>query len=100
MPEPSFGSDQWVLLRRCADEDAVVDPLRLDELELPLQVRAREDERDAAVNAIVLEHAVRQHRSVARAAPDHAVEADVDASLVVERIARVRRAARASLPGT
>ena len=43
-----------------------------------------------AVGAVVLEHAVGQHRAVARAAPDHAVQADVDAALAVERVARVR----------
>ena len=88
-PEPSFGADERVLIRRRADEDAVVQPLRLDELELALQVRTREDEDDAPVDAVVLEHAVGQHRAVARAAPDHPVEANVDASLVVERVARV-----------
>ena len=42
-----------------------------------------------AVGAVVLEHAFGQHRPVARAAPDHAVQADVDAAFVVERVARV-----------
>ena len=45
-----------------------------------------------AVGAVVLEHALGQHRPVARAAPDHAVQAHVDAAVVVERVARVRPA--------
>src|SRR5215216_846886 len=76
--------DERVLLGRGTDEDAVVQPLRLDELELAFQVRAGEDEDDAPVDAIVLEHALGQHRAVARPAPDHAVQTDVDTPLVVE----------------
>ena len=85
-------SDEGVVLERGADEDAVVEPLGLDELELALEVRAGEDEDDPAVDAVVLEHAVGQHRPVARAAPDHPVQAHVDAALVVQRVARVRPA--------
>ena len=43
-----------------AQEGPVVDPLRLDELELPLQVRADEGEHQPPVGAVVLGHAVRQ----------------------------------------
>ena len=86
---PVVRADERVLLGGRADEDAVVQPLRLDELELALEVRAGEHEDDPAVDAVVLEHALGQHRPVARAAADHAVQADVDAALVVERVARV-----------
>src|SRR5215218_6729076 len=82
-------SDERVTLLRCADEDPVVEPLRLDELELALEVRAGEDEDDSTVDAVVLEHAVGQHRTVARPAPDHPVQADVDVAVTVERVARI-----------
>jgi hypothetical protein len=82
--------DERISLGRGADEDAVVQPLGLDELELALGVRAGEDEDDAPVGAVVLEHALGQHRAVACAAPDHATQAHVDAPLVVERVSRVR----------
>ena len=82
-------ADERVLLGRGADEDAVVEPLGLDELELALEVGAGEHEDDPAVGAVVLEHALGQHRAVARAAPDHAVQPDVDAAVVVQRVARV-----------
>ena len=87
---PVVRPDERVLLERGADEDAVVEPLGLDELELPLEVRAREDEDDAAIGAVVFEHALGQHRPVARAAPDHAVQADVDGAVAVQRVARIR----------
>src|SRR5215217_7300701 len=80
---------QRVLLGRRADKDAVVDPLGLDELELALEVRTDEHEDDSSVDAVVLQDAFGQHRAVAGAAPDHPVEADVDASLLIERVPRV-----------
>ena len=47
-------SDEWVGLERGADEDAVVEPLGLDELELPFEVGTGEDEDDPAVDPVVL----------------------------------------------
>src|SRR5207247_3349064 len=82
-------SGEGVLLGWGADEDAVVQPLGLDELELALQVRTGEHEDDPAVLAVVLEYSFGQHRAVARAAANHAVEAHVDAPLVVEPATRV-----------
>src|SRR4051794_18291495 len=81
---------EGVLLRRGADEDAVVEPLGLDELELSAQVGSREHEDDSPVDVVVFEYALGQHRSIAGAAPDHAVEADIDAAIVVEGVSRVR----------
>src|SRR4051812_48512226 len=89
---PVVGADERILLTGRADEDAVVQPLRLDELELAVQVRPGEHEHDPAVRAVVFELALRQHRSVARAAADHAVQANVRAHLAVQRVARVRPA--------
>src|SRR5918993_1543367 len=84
------GPHQRVLLGRGPDEDAVVHPLRLDELVLALQVCAREDEDDSAVRAVVLQDSLGQDRPVARPAADHPMEAHVDAPVVVERIPWVR----------
>ena len=53
-------------------------------------MRTDEHEDDSAVDAVVLQDALGQHRAVAGAAPDHPVQADVDAAFVVERVARVR----------
>src|SRR3954471_16870350 len=58
-------ADQRVLLQWGADEDAVVEPLGLDELELAPEVRAGEHEDDAAIGAIVLEHTLGQYGPVA-----------------------------------
>src|SRR3954454_5324527 len=91
-PGPVVRSDERVLLGGRADGDAVVEPLRLDELELAVQVGADEDEDDAAVGPVVLELARREHRPVARATADHAMEADVGRHLAVQRVARVRPA--------
>ena len=91
-PRPVVRSDERILLRGRADEDAVVEPLRLDELELAVQVRADEDEHDPAVGPVVLEDALREHRPVARPPADHAMQADVRGVPGVERVAGVRSA--------
>src|SRR5918994_5280542 len=88
-PGPVVRADERIFLGGSADEDPVVGPLRLDELELTLDVRSGEDEDDPAILAVVVEHPGRQRRAIARAAPDHAVQPDVDAHLVLERVARV-----------
>src|SRR5215208_7677799 len=85
----SVRSDEGILLCRRADEDAIVQPLRLDELELALQVRPGKHEDDPAILAVVLEHPLGQHRPVARTTTDHPVEAYVDAPVGIQRIARV-----------
>src|SRR3954468_9147467 len=82
---PVVGPDQWISLVWSADEDPVVEPLRLDELELALDVRSGEHEHDAAVLTVVLDHTLGQHRPVARATPDHAMQADVGAAVAIER---------------
>src|SRR5829696_1907853 len=81
--------DERILLGRSADEDAVVQPLGLDELELPLEVRSGEDEDDAPFGAVVFENSLGQRWAVARPAPDHPVEADVDTTLCVKGVPRV-----------
>src|SRR5918995_3165192 len=81
--------DERVHLGRGADEDAVVQPLGLDELELPLEVRSGEDENDAPVGAVVFENSLGQRWAVARPAPDHPVQADVDTTLCVKGVPRV-----------
>ena len=92
-------ADQRVALGGGADELAVVDPLPLDELELPVQARADEGEHQPAVGAVVLQHAGRQRRAVVGAAPDHPVQPDLAGD---DRVARVHppgvRADRALQP--
>src|SRR5262249_25709676 len=79
-------ADERILLGAVADEIAVGGPLRLNELELPLQMRADQEKDAAAFGAVVLEDAFRQLRPVVRAAPQEVVEIDRD-DLVLEGIA-------------
>src|SRR5436305_675991 len=83
-------SGERVFLGRRADKDAVVLPLRLDELKLALGIGTGEDEDDAAVRAVVLQDPVRQDRAIARSESEHAVQADIDAHLMIERVPGVR----------
>jgi hypothetical protein len=41
-------------------EDALIDPLTLDELELPLQICSDEDEEDATFGSVIFKNPVRQ----------------------------------------
>src|SRR4051812_18553702 len=47
-------ADEGVLLRWRTNEDAVVQPLCLDEFELAIEVRAGEDEDDPTIGTVVL----------------------------------------------
>src|SRR3954447_8966209 len=89
-PGAVVSTHQRVLLERGTDEYSVVEPLRLHELELTLDVCAREDEDDSSVDAVVLEHTLGQHGSVARPAADHPMQSDIHAAVVVEGVPRVR----------
>src|SRR5215472_11385014 len=53
-------ADEGILLGSVADEIAVGHPLRLHELELPLLMRADQEEDAAALGAIIFEHSLRQ----------------------------------------
>src|SRR5260370_7818769 len=80
---------QRVFLRRLPEEDAAVDPLRLDELELPLQVGSHEDEHNSPLGPIVLEDALRKRRAVAGAATDHAMQPVDSNEFLFERVPRI-----------
>ena len=71
-PVPSCGLQTWSS-RRVLEEGAVVDPLGLDELELPGQIRLEAEEQDAAIGPVVLQDALGQHRAVAGATADDPV---------------------------
>ena len=51
---PIMRSNKWVHLGGRAEEGALVDPLRLDEFELPGDVRSDADEQDAAIGPVIL----------------------------------------------
>ena len=72
-PVPSFGPANGSDLGGCAEEGALVDPLALDELELPGELRLKAEEQDAAIGPVVLQDALGQHRAVAGATPDDPV---------------------------
>src|SRR5262252_5564618 len=78
-------ADQRVLLGAVTDEVAVGDPLRLYELELPLQMRADQEKDAAALCAVVLEHTLRQGGTVVGAPPQEVVEIHRD-DLVLEGV--------------
>src|SRR3954447_2031542 len=85
-------ADEGIGLERRTDEDAVVEPLGLHELELTFEVGTGEHEHDPAVDTVVLDDAVGEHRSVARAAPDHPVQPHVHTALAVQPVAGIRSA--------
>jgi hypothetical protein len=51
-------TDQRILLGSVTDEVAVSRPLRLHELELPVQMRADQEEDAATLGAVILENAL------------------------------------------
>src|SRR5688572_25154154 len=61
----------FVLVR--SKENAVIDPLRLNELELTTEVRSDKREHQTAFDAVILENTVRQQWTVGRSSTDHAV---------------------------
>src|SRR5262245_60743671 len=54
-------------------EDAIVYPLRLDELELPAKVRSDKREHQPSIGAVVLKGSFREWRAICGSAPDHSV---------------------------
>src|SRR5262249_25050990 len=71
-----------------ADEIAVSYPLRLNKLELPMQIRADQQEDATALSAVILEHALRQGWPVICAAAQEMVEIDGD-DVVFQGVARI-----------
>ena len=90
VPDPSFAPASGSFSARGAKKDVVVQPLRVPGHRTRRSRECYEDEDDAAVGAVVLEDPFREHRAVAGAAPEHTVEADIDAHLVIERVPGVR----------
>src|SRR5262249_56398410 len=70
-------ADERILLGSMTDEIAVGHPLRLHELELLPLVRADQQEHAPTLDAVILEHAIWQRRSVIRAAAQEVVAIDV-----------------------
>src|SRR5262249_39084709 len=81
-------ADERVLLGSVADEVAVGYPLRLQELELPTQIRADQQEDTTALSAVILQDALRQGWPVICAAAQEMVEIDGD-NVVFQGIARI-----------
>src|SRR3954469_10921294 len=82
-------ADQEVLVAAEAERVAVVDPERLDGLELAPDVGLEADEDQPAVPAIVLGGVRRPERAVGAAAADDAVPCDEPAAEEAGRVARV-----------
>src|SRR5262249_59784816 len=81
-------ADERILLRSVADKVAVGHPLRLNKLELPMQMRTDQQEHPAAFSAVILEHALRQGWSIVRTAAQEVVEIHSD-NVVLQGIARI-----------
>src|SRR5262249_61349698 len=81
-------ADERILLGSVADEVGVGHARRLNKLELPMQVRANQQEDAAALSTVILEHALRQGWSVVCAAAQKMVEIDSD-NVVFQGIARI-----------
>jgi hypothetical protein len=62
-----------ILIAASPKEDAIIYPLRLDELELPAEVSADEREHQPPIGAVILQDSFREQRSVCGSAPDHSV---------------------------
>src|SRR5262249_8922496 len=78
--------DEWILLGSVTDEIAVGRPLRLHELELPLQMCTDQKEDTSALGAVLLQYALWQGRPIVGAAPQEVVEIDVD-NVILQGIA-------------
>jgi hypothetical protein len=63
----------WILIVVRPKENAVIYPLRLDELELPPEVRSDKREHQPPVGAVILQDSFRERRAVGGSAPDHSV---------------------------
>src|SRR4051794_13225275 len=85
-------ADQEVLVAAEAERVAVVDPQRLDRLELAPDVGLEADEDEAAVGVVARRLAVGQRRPVAAAAADDPVTGGEAAVEEARRVARVRAA--------
>src|SRR5262249_52112326 len=68
------------------EEDAVLDPLRLNELELPPEVRSDECEHQSAIGAVVLEDSFRQERTVGGSTSDHSMDPRVACNRGIARV--------------
>ena len=86
VPDPSFGPTRGSFSAGAPMKMPSLSHWVLTNSNCRSQVRPGEHEDDAAVRAVVLEHALGQHRAVAGAAADHPVQADVDAAVVVEGV--------------
>src|SRR3954453_4037731 len=97
-------ADDRIAVVADAERVAVVDPARLDDLELPLDVRLVALEHEPALDAVVLEDAIRKRLPERAAAADDPVPVRELAAEEAVVIARVRpadvRAGRASHPVT
>src|SRR6185437_6373732 len=71
-----------------ANEGALIDPLALDELKLPLQVGADEEEEHATLRSIILQDPLGQDRAVGLASTKYAMAPDLE-DFILEVVARV-----------
>ena len=85
-------ADQEVLVGAEAERVAVVDPQRLDGLELAPDVGLEADEDQAAVDAVVVDTPGGERRAVGAAAADDPVAVGEPAVVEAEAVARVRAA--------
>jgi hypothetical protein len=68
-------SDDRIFIVASTEENAVIDPFRLYELELPAQVRPYECEHQTTVGSVVFDEAFGKWWTICRSTPDHPVYA-------------------------
>src|SRR5262245_5266794 len=69
---PGYG----ILIVARPEKDAVIYPLRLDELELTTKVRSDKREHQSPIGAVVLQDSFREQRAIGSSAPNHSVQPD------------------------
>src|SRR3954469_16717310 len=62
-----------VLIISRPEENSIVNPLGLDELKLPADVRSDKREHQTSVSAVIIHDAFGQRRAISSSAPDHSV---------------------------
>jgi hypothetical protein len=62
-----------ILIAASPEENAVIYPLRLDELELPAKVSSDKGEHQPTIGAVILQDPFRERLAICGSAPDHSV---------------------------
>ena len=79
-------SDDRILVGVSAKENAVIDPLGLDKLELPSKMCSDKSEDQPAIRTIVIDHTFRKQGPISGSTPDHSVNPRHSRYLCIPRV--------------